>query len=151
MDNSEENYGISDNELTDFKCSNEGFRITDKVIRDIEILSGLGLTTRQLHGYFGVSAGTWANRRAKYPQIDVAFHRGKSKQIAHVSQSLQKQINSGNVTAMIFYLKTQAGWKEDNSAAEDEKINAPSNVTFNVNDPIEAAKVYQQLMKAGKP
>lgn len=37
---------------------------------------------------------------------------GKVKTITKVADSLVRQALAGNITAIIFYLKTQAGWKE---------------------------------------
>ena len=40
------------------------------------------------------------------------YKRGKARAIGAVAQSLVTKARAGNVTAMIFFLKTQGGWRE---------------------------------------
>ncbi len=70
------------------------------------------LTKRQLSDYFGVSENTFREIEKRQPEVSAAYKKGKGKAIASVGGNLLKQARKGNVTAAIFYLKTQAGWKE---------------------------------------
>jgi carbohydrate-selective porin OprB len=45
--------------------------------------------------------------------VSAAYKRGRTKAIGSVAQALIQQAQAGNTTAMIFYLKTQAGWREN--------------------------------------
>jgi hypothetical protein len=45
-------------------------------------------------------------------EVSDSYKRGKAKAIGAIGQSLLKQAREGNLGAQIFYLKTQAGWKE---------------------------------------
>jgi hypothetical protein len=121
------------------------FEITDEVLKTVEVLGGRGLTVKQICDYFGTNDCTWYQRCSEFPELKVAFKMGKSKQIAHVSGKLIEQINDGSTQATIFYLKTQAGWKEE--AEEEAQEQGKPSVTFNVNDPIEAVKIYQQFVR----
>lgn len=121
------------------------WEITDEIIKTTEVLAGRGLTVVQIQDYFGVSPTTWQRRCNANEELRLAYKRGKAKQIVHVSGKLIEQINDGSVAATIFYLKTQAGWKEDMHNEEKEQDAPP--VTINVNDPIEAVKVYQQFIR----
>jgi IS30 family transposase len=42
-----------------------------------------------------------------------AYKRGKAKATHEVANSLIQEAKNGNISAAIFYLKTQAGWKEE--------------------------------------
>ena len=55
---------------------------------------------------------------------------GKINANAEVAKSLYTQCLGGNTTAMIFWLKTQAKWREMDEA--DDKEPTPLNITFNV-------------------
>ena len=45
-------------------------------------------------------------------EIATRYKRGKAKAIGAIAQGLINKARSGDTTAMIFFLKTQAGWRE---------------------------------------
>ena len=81
-------------------------------IDQVEKLSSM-LSKSQLSHYFGISENTFRAIENRQPEVSEAYKKGKSRAIASVAASLLKQAQKGNMTAAIFYLKTQAGWKED--------------------------------------
>ena len=80
----------------------------------VESLAANGLTDEQIASALGISRTTLANRKRENEQFVQAIKRGKAKGIALVTNKLMESIKGGNMTAMIFFLKTQAGWKETN-------------------------------------
>lgn len=60
-----------------------------------EIAAALGISDETLRKYFGDELAT-----------------GKTRTLAKVADSLVRQALAGNMTAAIFYLKTQGGWRE---------------------------------------
>ena len=46
------------------------------------------------------------------PGISERYKRGKAKAIAHVARGLLQKARSGDTVSSIFFLKTQAGWRE---------------------------------------
>lgn len=48
-----------------------------------------------------------------------AYKRGKAKATRDVAKSLITEAKQGNISAAIFYLKTQAGWKEETQTTID--------------------------------
>lgn len=81
-------------------------------IQKVEELAGLGLTKEEIALSLGVSYST-LNRRAKeFEEVETAIQRGRALANIKVAGELMKAIECGNVTAMIFYLKTRAGWTE---------------------------------------
>ena len=79
-----------------------------------ESLAARGLTKTQIADCFGVVYETLNEKTKEYKEFDDAIKRGKAKGIANVTAALLKNVNAGNVTAQIFYLKCQAKWKETN-------------------------------------
>ncbi len=120
----------------------------EKTENDIEQLSARGLTQDQMADYFGVHLSTFEQSLRRNDNLRDAFRRGKSKQIALVSGELIKQIKEGSTAATIFFLKTQAKWKE--TSADQKHVivtkNEEEKVKFKDKDPIEAAKLYQEIM-----
>jgi len=80
---------------------------TDQVERLASVL-----TLEQIADFLGISDNTLRARMREDPKILAAYKRGKQRAIAGVATSLLQQAREGNTTAMIFYLKTQAGWRE---------------------------------------
>ena len=60
----------------------------------------------------GISYSTLRRRKASYEQFEQALKRGKAKANIFVGGKLMQACREGNITAIIFYLKTRAGWKE---------------------------------------
>ena len=73
-----------------------------------------GLTQQQIADSLGISVSTLYGRKRESEEFEEAIKRGKAKGVALVTNELMKQVKSGNVTAMIFFLKARAGWKEKN-------------------------------------
>ena len=88
-------------------------KLDDKQIAQVEALAAF-LTLEQIADYFGVTRPTFDAICQRQPEVFLQYKKGKSKAIANISQNLIKQAQDGNTTAAIFYLKTQAGWKETN-------------------------------------
>ncbi|HHF7111073.1 TPA: LuxR C-terminal-related transcriptional regulator [Haemophilus influenzae] len=80
----------------------------------VESLAAQGLTNQQIADSLGISERTLQNRKKDNAEFAEAIKKGKAKGIAVVTNALMKKIKAGNVAAMIFFLKTQGGWKENN-------------------------------------
>ena len=95
--------------------------LTDKEITQVEAL-GAVLSLEQLADYFGISRVTFYAIMERQPDVSLHYKRGKAKAIGLVSQGLLKKAREGDNSAMMFYLKTQAGWKEtsvvDNTSSD---------------------------------
>lgn len=80
-------------------------------IQDAERLAGL-LTVAQLADYLGVSERTLHRRLADHDGLRAAYKKGRARTIGVIASQLVQAARDGNITAQIFYLKTQAGWRE---------------------------------------
>ena len=109
-------------------------RLDEKQITQVEALAAF-LTLEQIADYFGVTRPTFDAICERQPEVFLQYKKGKSKAIANISQNLIKQAQDGNTTAAIFYLKTQAGWKEtqqvDNISSDGSMT--PQAPVFNLN------------------
>ena len=103
-------------------------------LKQVESLAANGLTDEQIASALGISRTTLSNRKRENEQFVLAIKRGKAKGIALVTNKLMESIKGGNITGMIFFLKTQAGWKETNvqehTGANGTVLTAP---VFNFN------------------
>ena len=78
---------------------------------EVETLAAV-LNTEQIADYFGVSRRTFLNIRNRDPEVDALYKKGKARAIGVIAQSLIQKARAGDTACMIFYLKTQAGWRE---------------------------------------
>ena len=83
-------------------------------LKQVESLAANGLTQEQIAAALGISESTLHQRKRDSADFAAAIKRGKAKGIALVTNKLMESIKGGNMTGMIFFLKTQAGWKETN-------------------------------------
>lgn len=123
------------------------FAVTEDILKEVKLLAGVGLTQQQIHQYYGLQHTAWHGYTKRHPELYQAIENGKAKNIAFVAGKLMDAIRKGNVSAMIFYLKTQARWS-DHSTLEvkgDDKGPLPA-LSLTVNDPVEASKIYQKIM-----
>ena len=85
--------------------------LTDAQLAEVETLAAV-LSTQQMADYFGMGRTTFYGLMDRDPEVAARYKRGRARAVGAVAQSLIAKARSGNVTAMIFFLKTQAGWRE---------------------------------------
>ena len=85
--------------------------LNDDEMAQVEALASV-LSTEQIADYLGIGRTTFYTIMDRQPDVSERYKRGRAKAIGTVSQSLIKKAINGDNTAAIFYLKTQAGWKE---------------------------------------
>jgi hypothetical protein len=79
--------------------------------QEVETLAAL-LNQDQIADYFGIGRTTFYEICKRDPDVAERYKRGKAKAIAHVANGLLQKARAGCTTSSIFYLKTQAGWRE---------------------------------------
>lgn len=89
---------------------------TDQQIIELQALSAV-LNKSQVADYFGITEKTLREVEKRQPEVSTAYKKGKVKQIASMGSNLVQLAKAGNVSANIFYLKTQGGWKEEQQEA----------------------------------
>ena len=70
------------------------------------------LSQEQIADYFGIARNTFTAICERQPEVLEQYKKGKARAIGTVAKGLVKQAMDGNTSAAMFYLKTQAGWKE---------------------------------------
>jgi hypothetical protein len=92
--------------------------LTESQIVEVETLAAV-LNQEQLADYFAIPARTFRAILSRDEEVSAAYKKGKARAIGRVAQSLLRSATEGNTTAQIFYLKTQAGWKEAQPEAQE--------------------------------
>lgn len=82
-----------------------------KQVQEVETLAGV-LSKQQLAAYFGISENTLTEVAKRQPEVFEAYRKGEDKTTARVASALMEAVDQGDMRAIQFYLKTQAGWTE---------------------------------------
>ncbi len=98
-------------------------------IKEVQTLAAV-LNQSQIADYFGFSQDTFQRLMKKNPEVLRSYQLGRAKAIASIAGNLIKSANNGNVSAMTFYLKTQAGWKE----SQDINLSSADGISVKIID-----------------
>jgi len=93
--------------------------LTTEQMAQVEALAAY-LSQDQIADYFGTTRTTFAAMIERDAEISVRYKRGKAKAIGTVAHGLLQKARNGDTTSAIFYLKTQAGWRETSNV--DHKV-----------------------------
>lgn len=85
--------------------------LTEHQTSEIETLAAV-LTAEQLADYFGIGRTTFFAMMRREPEIAARYKKGKARAIGSIAQSLITKARTGDTASMIFFLKTQGGWRE---------------------------------------
>jgi hypothetical protein len=87
--------------------------LTEEQKSQVEALASC-LSKEQIADYFGIAKGTFYAMCDREPDILERYKRGKARVIKDIANSLITMARDGDKAAAMFYLKTQAGWRETN-------------------------------------
>ncbi len=85
--------------------------LTPAQTAEVETLAAV-LTVAQMADYFGIGRRTFFSLMDRDEEIAARYKKGKARAIGAIAQSLIAKARGGDTTSMIFFLKTQAGWRE---------------------------------------
>lgn len=119
------------------------FRATDEQRRTVKAMAGFGVPQEDIAKHIEIDPKTLRLHFRR--ELDAGVLEANAK----VAQSLFHMATQGkNVAAAIFWLKARAGWREKQEIELSTKPPEPTSVESIVTtDPIEAARVYQRIMR----
>jgi hypothetical protein len=125
------------------------FEVTEDVIKKAAELARNKATMVQMAEYFGMKKTCWHKHCSQNEELANAIKKARVIKYEWVVSKLYQKIEEGDTTAIIFYLKTQAKWsdKVDNKIEIGE---GDDKVAITSKDPVEAAKMYKEIMESGK-
>jgi len=91
---------------------------------EVETLAAV-LTTAQIADYFGIGRTTFFAMLERDEEVAARYKSGKAKAIGAIAQSLITKARAGDTASMIFYLKTQAGWRETSAVEHSTPEGGP--------------------------
>lgn len=123
-------------------------KLNEEQIIQVEGLASV-LSVEQMAEYFGFEKTTFYRICERQPEVLQRYKKGKSKAINSVGKGLLEKARSGDTTAQMFYLKTQAGWKEkqDINHTSDDGSMSPKELNINNMSSKEIEHGYLDLIK----
>jgi len=95
---------------------------TDEQLKELEILSAI-CTLDEIADYFGIARETFRQIKIRDEEVSSLYKKGRIQAKGVMGSRLfKKGVIEGDVTAMIFYMKTQGGWKEAKEETEQEQV-----------------------------
>lgn len=102
--------------------------LNEEQIKLCEKYGAVGLNNDQLAGIFEVTPSTFDLIMKRQPEVARAIKKGRGNGIGKIAGTLFQKAAAGNITAAIFYLKTQGKWVE---ARDDVPSDPESYETLN--------------------
>jgi hypothetical protein len=123
--------------------------LTDAQRAEVETLSAV-LTAEQIADFLGIGRTTFFAILNRDDDLSERYKRGKARAIGAVAQSLVTKARAGNVTAMIFFLKTQGGWREGVDLAVKQEPVEELDLSQLSDDELRALMDYGQMLESAK-
>lgn len=106
---------------------------TEEQIAQVEALAAY-LTITDIAYFFDISERSFFDIKNRDPRVEEAYKKGKAKAISFVASKLMNIIREEENTptklsAIIFYLKTQAGWSAEPKNDNKPKLKFPDSKT----------------------
>ena len=118
-------------------------------LHEIEECGRRGLSFSQIAGLMGISPSTFTNQRKRFPEVEAAYYRGRSRGISKVAETLYEAATSGeDMASTRFYLEKVGGWKE-NAAATTGNVTITQNNVYV--DKVEMIVSMQKLIADNVP
>lgn len=102
-------------------------KLTEEQVIQVEALSAF-LTVPQMADYFGIGRTTFFRIMERQPEVEVRYKKGCARSIAFSAKALQEKIKAGNLSAIIFHLKTKGGWRETDDRDKQEAASLAQSV-----------------------
>lgn len=104
--------------------------LSDEQVAQVEALASI-MSLEMIADFLGISKVTFYAIMERQPEVSLRYKKGKANAIGSVAKSLLAKARSGDTASMIFYLKTQAGWRETqnmNHTSDDGSMSPPKRV-----------------------
>ena len=88
------------------------FEITEDHLRQIEALSGLGLTEASIAHVIGVAPRTFRDIKTRDERVTAALEKGKAEAETVIAKALFLKAKAGELGAICWWEKTRAGRSE---------------------------------------
>ena len=104
--------------------------LSESQMAELETL-GAVLSIEQCADYMGIPRNTFFQILERQPEVSVLLKKGKSNAIRNIGGGLIAKAMRGDTASAMFYLKTQAGWKE----TQVQEVKDGTKISVNIKKP----------------
>ena len=112
-------------DITTAEKKNKGGRplikLTNEQLEELKMIAPV-CTLQEIADYFGFSIDTFQRLKSRDEEVLRIYKKAKIQAKAMVGGSLMKKALAGDITAAIFYMKTQGGWSSKSNSEDKIKI-----------------------------
>jgi hypothetical protein len=112
------------------------FQLPKVDLAEVEMMSSVGMTTKQIADALGVPPGQFGKLAKNDPYVAEAIEKGQARGIRMVTDSLFQNAMKGNVAAQIFWLKNRGAWQDKQEL--DQRLQVETKMSFE--DAVDALK-----------
>ena len=118
----------------------------------IRTMAEIGVPLANIARAYNMSDEALAGLRKKIPELEAAIREGQEAGNEFLCGQLWNGVREGNMTAIIFACKIRLRMSDKNNNYDESLPNAqkPDKISFKSMNAIEAARVYQQVMRGDK-
>ena len=113
------------------------FKPTEKEFDQIEAMAQRGMNQKHIAMRYGISEAAWYETKARYPQIQERYEKGRGSGIQHVVSLLWERIQRGDERALYYFLDKMAGFEtkgliniSHNYDQSTTNVNTQNNIDF---------------------
>lgn len=102
--------------------------LDEEQIKQVERMAP-NMTIDQIADYFTINEKTFRRIKIRQGEVESAYKKGRLRGLERATQLLWDKMENGDITALIFYLKTQWQWREQkdlNISNQDGSLKPPS-------------------------
>jgi hypothetical protein len=97
------------------------FNLDDEKLRQLETMGAIGLPIKHCAAILGCSKATLDRLVGDDPRVNESLSKGRSQAMVKAYRTaFELAVVERNVTMLIFWLKTQARWKEPDASEIEE-------------------------------
>lgn len=110
--------------------------LTEEQVNEVERMAR-GMTSEQIADNLGIDRATFYEIMKRDEEVARRYKKGRAALIDSAIGHLAGKMAEGDTTSILFYLKTQAGWREKqdvNISSEDGSLKVPNPVLISFSD-----------------
>jgi hypothetical protein len=119
----------------------------DKDFEQIEAMASRGMNQKHIAMKYGISEAAWYETKARFPQIQERYEKGRGSGIQYVVSLLWERIKKGDERAIYYYLDKVAGFETKGLINISHNYDASQTTINSITNNIDLSKLNERELK----